>query len=132
MVSLLVASMMGVAIEAKIVKMETTGYRKLFDAIATVESGNNDSRVGDNGKSIGRYQIQYAYWKDSGVAGSYRQVKNKAYAEKVMLAYWHKHCPTALKSGDFETLSRIHNGGPRGHKITATMPYWKKVKKLLK
>jgi hypothetical protein len=32
---------------------------------------------------------------------------------------------------DFETLARIHNGGPRGHKNPATVGYWNKVRKNL-
>lgn len=103
----------------------------LFRALAKVESNNNDNAVGDSGASIGRYQIQYVYWKDSGVKGSYKQVKNKAYAEKVMLAYWQKHCPKALKSLDFQTLAKCHNGGPKGYKMKATQKYWNAVQKQL-
>ena len=106
--------------------------QQFFKALGTVESSNNDNAVGDNGKSIGRYQIQYDYWKDSGVKGQYQQVKNHEYAERVMIAYWTRYCPKALKGKDFQTLSRIHNGGPRGHKIKATLKYWAKVKAALK
>jgi len=107
--------------------------RTIFRAIGQVESGNNDKvKDGDNGKSIGRYQIQYAYWKDSGVSGHYQECRKKDYAEKVMIGYWKRYCSDALRKGDAEVLARIHNGGPRGHKIKATLPYWKKVKKHLK
>lgn len=99
-----------------------------FYALATVESNHDDNAVGDGGASIGRYQIQRPYWIDSRVPGKYEQVKDKAYAERVMLAYWKRYCPEALKNRDYEVLARIHNGGPRGHKKQATVAYWNKVK----
>lgn len=108
---------------------ETRSLAKLFHAIGEVESGNNDNiRAGDNGKSHGRYQIQRGYWKDSGVKGSYQQVKNKAYAERVMIGYWQRHCPNALKSCNYEVLSRVHNGGPAGYRYKSTLKYWKAVR----
>ena len=38
---------------------------KLFYAIMMVESGGDVNAVGDNGKSIGAYQIQEGYWRDA-------------------------------------------------------------------
>lgn len=32
---------------------------------------------------------------------------------------------------DVEKVLRIHNGGPRGHTRTGTIPYWTKAKKIL-
>lgn len=97
-------------------------------AIAHVESNHNDDAVGDGGKSIGRYQIGHAYWMDSRVPGSWAQVKEKDYAERVMVAYWRRYCPDALKARDFEVLARVHNGGPKGATKAATKGYWAKVK----
>jgi hypothetical protein len=106
--------------------------QKLLNAIEQVESGGNVNAVGDNSKSLGSLQIQYAYWKDSKVPGNYQMVKNKQYAEKVVIAYWQRYCPNALKNNDFETLARTHNSGPLGYKkIKATQKYWEKVKKQL-
>jgi hypothetical protein len=101
--------------------------RPLFDSIREVESGGDASRVGDGGRSLGPYQIQWAYWKDSGVGGSYAQVRNPAYAERVMVAYWKRYCPQALANSDYQTLARIHNGGHSGARNPATMRYWRKV-----
>lgn len=107
-----------------------------FHALAEVESNHNDNAVGDNGASIGRYQIQHAYWYDatefSGIGGRYHDVKVKSYAEKIMRAYWKRYAREAYYSRDYETLARIHNGGPRGHKKKATLPYWNKVKAAMK
>ena len=102
--------------------------RPLFDAIRHVESGGNANAVGDGGRSIGPYQIQRAYWRDSGVPGRYEQVRDRTYSERVMVAYWRRHCPAALARGDWQTLARVHNGGPAGARIKATRPYWAKVK----
>jgi hypothetical protein len=110
----------------------TSNLRPLLDAIRQVESGGKaDPGAGDGGRSIGPYQIQRAYWRDSGVPGSYRQVRNAAYAERVILAYWKRHVPQALSQADWSTLARVHNGGPAGHRKNATLPYWQRVRKVL-
>lgn len=102
----------------------------LLDAIREVETGGhaNPARaVGDGGRSLGPYQISRAYWRDSGVPGRYEQVRNAAYAERVVLAYWRRHCPDALKRLDWKTLARTHNGGPAGPSKKRTLPYWRRV-----
>jgi hypothetical protein len=104
--------------------------RPLLDAIRQVETGNHPSparAVGDGGRSLGPYQISRAYWRDSGVSGSYRQVRDRLYAERVMVSYWKRYCPNALARRDWRALARIHNGGPAGHRRAATAPYWRKV-----
>ena len=104
--------------------------RPLFNAIRHVETGgvaNQRDAVGDKGRSIGPYQISRAYWTDSGVRGSWKRCKDQRHAEAAMLAYWKRYCPKALRSGDFETLARVHNGGPAGHRKAATADYWKSV-----
>lgn len=101
-----------------------------------VESGGNlHPRDGDNGRSIGPYQISRPYWQDSKVGGSYQRCREKDYSERVMKEYWKRHAPQTYRkviSGrgnirDFEKLARIHNGGPRGHMKPQTTKYWKKV-----
>jgi len=114
----------------------------LYDAIRIVETGGepNEGRdaVGDNGQSIGPYQIQRAYWKDAlefnpSVGGKYEDVRNKDYAERIMLLYWKRYATERRlgRSPTFEDLARIHNGGPNGHRRGATIPYWEKVQKQL-
>ncbi len=103
----------------------------LFDAIRSVESGgvaNSHEAVGDGGRSIGPYQISRAYWKDSGIPGSWDDCRNRGYSESVMLAYWQRYCPDALLLPDFETLARIHNGGPTGQLKQSTIQYWQRVR----
>lgn len=107
--------------------------RPLLDAIRMVESGGQQNpRDGDGGRAIGPYQIWRVYWLDSKVEGKYEQCRDREYAERVMLAYWKRYCPKALATDDWETLARVHNGGPRGAEKAATLKYWAKVKKHLK
>ena len=109
--------------------------RSFFNALAQVETGssaNPATAVGDSGRSLGPYQIGRQYWKDSGVTGSYRSVSNKAYAERVMLAYWQKHCPQALARRDYRTLARVHNGGPDGTQEKKTALYWQRVRQAMR
>jgi len=108
--------------------------RRFLDAIRRVETGGLPAAgigaIGDKGASIGPYQIQRAYWLDSRIPGEYRScLTDAAYSERVMRAYWVRYCPKALAAEDWETLARIHNGGPKGAKKTATVKYWDKVKK---
>ena len=103
---------------------------KILDAIRTVETGGKDI-TGDNGAAIGKYQIHRAYWLDSGVPGQYEDCHDDVYSRKVIFAYWKRYCPVALAAGDAETLSRVHNGGPKGATNPATIKYWLKVQKVL-
>jgi hypothetical protein len=108
-------------------------HRQLLDALAMVESGNNPDAIGDSGMALGTYQIWNIYWFDAVERCSalkqnkYRDVTENEYAERVMISYWLRYCKVALESGNLERLSRVHNGGPRGHKKRATVPYWNKV-----
>lgn len=105
--------------------------RPLLDAMREVESGGDPDQVGDGGRSFGPYQIKREYWIDSRIPGSFRQVRDRGYAEQVMLAYWQRHCPQALVTGNYQILARVHNGGPTGDRKPETMRYWIKVKKKL-
>lgn len=112
-----------------------TSLRPLFDAMRQVETGSHPNggfyAVGDEGRSIGPYQIQYRYWRDSGIGGRYEDVRYAAVAERVMIRYWRRYCPRALTSGNWEVLARIHNGGPFGYTSAQTAAYWQKVRREL-
>ena len=109
--------------------------RVFLDAIRRVETGGlpnaGKGAVGDKGASIGPYQIQRAYHADARMkAGKYEDCSTDAtYAEQTMLAYFARYAPKALESKDWETLARVHNGGPKGHTKKATIGYWAKVQK---
>jgi len=108
--------------------------RPLFVAIRAVETygmKTPNQAIGDNGRSVGPYQISYAYWRDSGIRGTWDRCHGHAYSETVILAYWKRHCSKALRQRNFEVLARIHNGGPKGHTKRATWVYWQKVRKNL-
>jgi hypothetical protein len=98
-----------------------------------VESGSDDQVVGDNGKAIGGFQIWRVYWQDAvdydkTIGGKYENCFNRNYAERVVVAYLNRYAP---EGASWETLARIHNGGPKGYKIKATEKYWQKVKREL-
>jgi hypothetical protein len=112
-----------------------------FHAIGKVESNNNDSAIGDNGRAIGRFQIWEVYYRDAKEyslrRGDSFNLKNTIYtdcrnpqiAKRVMVAYWTRYAPTALKNNDFEILARLHNSGPAWKaKISKSDSYWLKVK----
>lgn len=110
-----------------------TKLRPLLDAIATVESGNDNEAVGDKGKALGSFQLWRVYWKDAtdhcaDLGGTYDDVKGRTYAERCVVAYWLRYAKQAVAEGDHEKLARIHNGGPKGHRKDATVKYWAKVK----
>lgn len=111
--------------------------RPWLDAIAQVESGGRDDAVGDAGKAIGRYQIWRVYWQDA-IAhcptlkdARYEDVTERIYAERILVAYMLRYCPQAVANKDYERLSRVHNGGPRGHTKKATLGYWSRVSRAL-
>ena len=109
---------------------------RLLDAIRRVETGHHprqgDGARGDWGHARGPFQIHYSYWRDSGLPGHYEDCDHLAYSRRVVLAYWRRYCPTALKLRDAQTLARIHNGGPSGPHSPSTMQYWLRVQKALK
>jgi hypothetical protein len=113
--------------------------RPILDAIRAVETGAETdpaNAVGDGGAALGPYQIHRVYWQDavdrdpSLVANgqTYQNVRDAAYAERVILAYWSRYAP----SYDAQTLARIHNGGPKGHLRKSTLGYWGKVRAKLR
>ena len=108
--------------------------RPLLEAIREAETGNHPDPAnarGDDGRALGPYQITREYWKDSGVPGQYEFVRNRAYAERVMIAFWQRYCPEALARGDWRRLAKVHNGGPRGPEMAKTVRYWLKVRRAL-
>ena len=99
-----------------------------WKALHQVEtSGRFGAIKGDGGAALGPLQIHCSYHQDSRVPGPYRQVANWDYARKVATAYFKRYAAQAWERGDIETLARIHNGGPMGHRKAATLPYARRV-----
>lgn len=110
---------------------------KLILALIAVESGGVPDAVGDNGRAYGILQIHREVVQDvNRVYGtSYRwpedalqPVKAKRICE-LYLTHW-----TDVRFAGrptYEQAARIWNGGPNGHRRTATLAYWAKVRKHL-
>jgi hypothetical protein len=88
----------------------------LFAAILAIEGWRGPGTVGGAGE-IGPYQITKGYWQDSGIPGSHLDCESKEYSERVMLAYWKRYCPEALRTQDLATLASVHHWGPKGAKV---------------
>ena len=123
---------------------KTYSNRHILDALRQVETGGCPNEgigaKGDNGNAIGPYQIWRIYHTDSGLPTYSKCLNNKSYSERVISAYmmryasaeWTRALSGKATRADCEKVARIHNGGPRGHRKTATNKYWNKVDKLLK
>ncbi|KAH9574298.1 hypothetical protein CY35_01G049700 [Sphagnum magellanicum] len=103
----------------------------LLNALRFVESSNHlHCPDGDNGLSIGPLQISELYhldaWKHK-KAYAWILCRDLEHAENTVIAYWLKYCPDALVRGDWETLAKVHNGGPQGCAMAKTVCYWSKV-----
>lgn len=102
----------------------------LFGAIAQVES--NDGRMSNN-----VYQLSDTFIMDvNDICGKqvflYTDKFSREKSEQMMKIYWsHYGQRYKNKTGNeptYETLARIHNGGPNGAQMYATKRYWRKVK----
>ena len=109
-----------------------------LSALRIVESGGDDNAVGDGGKAIGPYQIWKIYWKDAlefdpTIGGKYEDCFDRQYAERVVRSYLTRYANENRlgRIPNYKDMSRIHNGGPNGHKKTSTLKYWEKVKREL-
>ena len=127
--SICLLASMGRASQPKWGPSHPARIQSLLAAIAEVESKNDPAVMGDGGHAIGPYQIHKEYWRDSGVSGKWIHCRDAGYARRVVLAYWTKYCPEALRGGNAEVLARVHNGGPEGHARSSTLGYWRRVQR---
>ena len=105
---------------------------EILDALRRVETGgvrDPSLAAGDDGQAIGPYQIHRAYWQDARLPGAFEDCRDAAYARRVVIEYWRRYCPEALRSLDAEILVRVHNGGPKGHVKRSTVSFWEKVQR---
>ena len=107
---------------------------EVFHIIRQVETGGHPdpaNAIGDQGRSLGPYQISRAYFQDAvdhdpSLYGlEYECVRDQRMSEIIMLAYFERWIPTPWT---MESLARTHNGGPKGRFKESTLPYWKKCK----
>lgn len=109
--------------------------KKFVQVIGQIESNNNDLAVGDNGKSISRYQIQKAAFIDAKefdktIKFNYESLTNKENALRVMTVYLNRYARQEIKNNDFEGLARCWNSGPNWKaKKKKTNNYWAKFVK---
>ena len=115
---------------------------KFFECLQKVETGGEPKGgVGCVNRLEGSYgplQIRKCFLQDANeflhARIPIRAVRdNFAISKVIAYAYYlrYKASREALLQNDWQTLARIHNGGPRGHKKKSTLAYWKKVEKEL-
>jgi len=109
----------------------------LILALMLVESGNDPSAIGDNGRAKGILQIHECVIIDVnqeyGSAFTWNDAfdvdKSVEICKLYLMLYANERrlgrTPTA------EDYSRIWNGGPNGYKRKATEGYWQKVRAVL-
>ena len=104
-----------------------------FRALHLVETGGRTGAIiGDNGAAFGPLQIHRGYHADARIAGDYSRCADLDYSKRVVSAYLQRYAPQAWATGDVITLSRIHNGGPRGASKAATLNYAEKVRRAMR
>ena len=114
--------------------------RALLDAIKQVESGGDPCAIGDNGRSLGAYQITEGYYSDAlqynphlGDGGrtysSIWGIGSEAYSEEVVANYMGRYATLGRlgRQPTYEDIARIHNGGPNGYQRSSTLGYWESV-----
>ena len=117
----------------------SSSFQQFLGALSQVESGGNNSAVGDGGRSIGRYQITKLYFIDAQRFNTnlnkykWRDCLNKNISEQVVWAYMNKYEPAAVRNKDWETLAKCHNGGcgwrsKTGQAKLNLEKYWNKIK----
>ena len=106
----------------------------LLTALIAVESGGNDLARGDSGDAIGCLQIHKEVIDDvNRIYGTTYEWPQSCYnreTSKEICRLYLKHY--APKRATARMISRIWNGGPKGHKKQSTLKYWKRVKMVMK
>ena len=118
--------------------------RDLLNAMQYVESKGDSCAKGDNGQSLGAYQIMKGYYDDAAEFNpslkdggyTYNNVVGlggKEYSERVMMSFIERYAtPERLgRTPTYEDIARIHNGGPNGFRRDSTLPYRDKVNECL-
>ena len=110
---------------------------RLIPALVQVESNGNPRAIGDGGKALGQLQIWSVVVIDvnraKGTRYTHADAFDPAKAEAICRAYLSIYCtPRRLgRTPTMEDAARIWNGGPNGHRKSATEKYWQKVARVL-
>jgi hypothetical protein len=115
-----------------------------LNALALAESNNNVLAKGDNGRSVGCYQITSIYVDDvnricriKNLPETYSYSDRTDYEKSTEMVtiylqyYGELYHKSTNKPVDDEVLARIHNGGPKGMYKNCTKKYWERVKQYL-
>lgn len=123
-------------------------WAETLEAIRQVETGGcpNEGRGarGDGGNAIGPFQVWRIYHtdaaeRDRSLTDYRRCLDSMDYSRRVVRAYMSRYARAELgrleagrgSLADVEKVARIHNGGPKGHRKSATDGYWAKVRRAL-
>jgi len=109
----------------------------LITLLISIESGGNDSAIGDGGKAYGCLQIHAGavadYNRLTGSSITHADCFDREVSIAVFKAYV-GHYATFKRLGrkpTMEDAARIWNGGPNGYKKACTLPYAGKLHKKL-
>lgn len=123
-----------------ITQQKDISVEDFLQALIKVESMGNDKAIGDNGKAKGCLQIWDVVIQDVNRVYGTKYVHDDAFDRaksidiaKKYLSYYAKVFKrnNPDKVVNYEVLSRIWNGGPKGYIKNATIAYWNKVKQAL-
>jgi hypothetical protein len=110
---------------------------RLIPALEQVESGGNPNARGDGNRAWGILQIWEVVIIDVNRVHRTSYVHKDAFdpakAREICRLYLGIYC-TAKRLGrqpTMEDAARMWNGGPNGHRKTATISYWQKVQRAL-
>lgn len=110
----------------------------LLAALIAVESGGDARAIGDGGRALGVLQIHAGVVQDvnriAGRTWTHADAHRPEIAKQMAEIYL-RHYVTPARLGRAPTTqdyARVWNGGPNGHRKSATLPYWRKVRQHLK
>jgi len=110
---------------------------KLILALIVVESGGDNSAIGDHGRAYGPLQIHQAVVTDvnriHNTAYTHRDMFRREMAITVCMAYLRhygrQYTEDTGEKPTPEIYARIWNGGPKGWTKQSTEQYWERVKR---
>jgi hypothetical protein len=114
-------------------RKKTSEIDTLINAIIQVESHGNDSAVNVSSQAVGCMQIRPIMVREANrilkIKGINEEYKLKdRYSRDKSIEIFHIWRDYHHKGHSWERIARCWNGGGKGHEMTATINYWKKVK----